>query len=118
MLRGRADERGAVALVVALLTVVFAGLAALVVDLGFARDEHRAAQNAADAAAIAAATVFADALNPAGVTAADIARARSAATTYASGNGWPAGISTFTVDAAAQTVTVALTPVQAPTFFA
>lgn len=54
MSNGRArDERGAVAVVVALLVVCFAILAALVVDLGIARDTRRVSQNASDAAALA-----------------------------------------------------------------
>jgi Flp pilus assembly protein TadG len=116
--QARYDDRGAVALVVAALTVVLTGLAALVVDLGLARDIERTAQNAADAAALGAATSLAAASNPAAVTAADIARARTVADRYAAANGWPAGIATFTVDPSAATVTVALVPTQSPQMFA
>jgi hypothetical protein len=52
--RGR-DESGAVAVLVAGLSLVLFGIAALVVDLGLARDTRREAQNAADSAALAAA---------------------------------------------------------------
>ena len=41
------------------MLVVFLGLAAIVVDLGFARDQDRIAQNAADAGALAAAQYMA-----------------------------------------------------------
>lgn len=51
----RRDESGAVAVLVAGLSLVLFGIAALVVDLGLARDTRRLAQNAADSAALAAA---------------------------------------------------------------
>ena len=50
----RSREDGAVAVLVAGLTLVLFGIAALVVDLGLARDTRRQAQNAADSAALAA----------------------------------------------------------------
>src|SRR5690242_3738920 len=53
------DDSGAVAIMVALLTTVFVGLAALVVDHGLSADTQRRAQNAADASALAAAVVLA-----------------------------------------------------------
>jgi Flp pilus assembly protein TadG len=118
MLRTRSEDRGAVALMVALLTTVLAGLAALVIDLGMARDESRTAQNAADAAALAAAQRLANAIDPEAVTAADITAARAVADGYVRANGWPSGIGTFQLDSAARTVTVALTPVQSPRIFA
>ena len=55
--RGR-DESGAVAVLVAALSLVLFGIAALVVDLGLARDTRRQAQNAADSAALAAANAL------------------------------------------------------------
>jgi hypothetical protein len=54
-LRARPDEHGAVAVVVAAFCVVMFGLAALVVDLGYARDVRRQFQGTADSAALAAA---------------------------------------------------------------
>ena len=54
----RRDESGAVAVLVAGLSLVMFGLAALVVDLGLARDTRRQAQNAADSAALAAANAL------------------------------------------------------------
>ena len=48
------SEGGAIAIIVAISLVMFMGLAALVVDLGHARDVRRQAQNAADASALAA----------------------------------------------------------------
>ncbi|MFN8025855.1 MAG: pilus assembly protein TadG-related protein [Acidimicrobiia bacterium] len=54
-LAGRAEEeRGAVAVMVAIMLTVMLGICALVVDLGNARQQRRAAQNSADAAALAA----------------------------------------------------------------
>jgi Flp pilus assembly protein TadG len=52
------DDSGVVAIVVALLTTVFIGLAALVVDHGLAADTELRAKNAADASALAAAVVL------------------------------------------------------------
>jgi len=49
-----ADERGAVAVMLAVMLTVMLGITALVVDLGNARQQRRAAQNSADAAALAA----------------------------------------------------------------
>jgi Flp pilus assembly protein TadG len=48
------EERGAVAVMVAIMMTVMLGICALVVDLGNARQQRRAAQNSADAAALAA----------------------------------------------------------------
>jgi Flp pilus assembly protein TadG len=113
--RSGADvDRGAVALLVALLMVVFAGLAAIVVDLGFARDRVRAAQNAADAAALAVANCFASATsgcnNGGGAT--------QVAQQYIAANGWTFDASTVAIDPAAQTATIALPAQQTPTLFA
>ena len=57
---GRRDrsEDGAVAVVVAILATALFIVAAMVVDLGFARDVKRQSQNAADAAALAAGNVL------------------------------------------------------------
>lgn len=54
----RRDEGGAVAVIVAIMAVVLFGMAALVVDLGNARSERRAAQAAADASALAGGNVL------------------------------------------------------------
>jgi Flp pilus assembly protein TadG len=112
------DERGAVAIVVAAATVALFGLLAIVVDLGMARDGHQLAQNAADAAALGAASSLARAVNPAAVTSQEVAQARAVADAYTQANGWEAGIATFTVDPAATTVRIALTPAQSPAIFA
>ena len=53
--RKRAAERGAIAPLVAILAVPMIAISSLAVDVGFARLESRKAQNATDAAAIAAA---------------------------------------------------------------
>jgi len=118
MPRRHADERGSIAVMVAASMVLFLGLAALVVDLGLARDRHRTAQNAADAAALAAAGALAAAAAPGSVTATDVARARAVADGYVVANGWPTGIATFGVDPAGRTVTIDLVPEQTPTAFA
>lgn len=55
--RGR-DERGAVAVLAALLSAGLFLTAALVIDLGLARDTRRDSQNASDASALAAANVL------------------------------------------------------------
>ncbi|MEX0426434.1 pilus assembly protein TadG-related protein [Nocardioides sp. DS6] len=68
------------ALIVAMLAVVLFVLCAFVVDLGNARDQRRQAQNAADAAALAAANV----LYASGTS--DIAAATAAAKAYAASN--------------------------------
>jgi Flp pilus assembly protein TadG len=49
------DERGVIAVLLALMLVLMLGIVALVVDLGNARQERRAAQAGADAAVLAAA---------------------------------------------------------------
>ncbi|MGY2875446.1 hypothetical protein ACVW00_002636 [Marmoricola sp. URHA0025 HA25] len=54
----RSREDGAVAVLVALCAVALFVIAALVVDLGLARDTRRQSQNAADAAALAAVNVL------------------------------------------------------------
>jgi hypothetical protein len=53
--RSRHDERGAVLIMTALMLVVLLGISALVVDLGYAYEMRRQAQNSADAAALGAA---------------------------------------------------------------
>lgn len=70
--RHRNDESGAIAVVVAISTVLLFVIAALVVDLGLARDTRRQSQNAADASALAAAnalypdSMICSTLNPSG----------------------------------------------------
>ena len=78
-LRSR-DEGGAIAVVVAVSSVLLFVLAALVVDLGLARDTRRQSQNAADASALAAA----NRLYSSGTL--DLAAAADAAKSYASTN--------------------------------
>lgn len=79
--QARPGERGAVAILVSVFAIVVFVFAALIVDLGFARSTRRDAQNAADAAALAAANV----IYSAGATP-DFSAAVSAAKTYASSN--------------------------------
>lgn len=77
------DERGVVAVLSAvLLALVIFGIAALTIDLGYARAERRAAQNAADAAALAGGNVLflADPTTP------DFTSATNAAKAYATEN--------------------------------
>jgi hypothetical protein len=52
------DERGAIAIIVAISATALFVIAALVIDLGLARDTRRQSQNAADASALAAANVL------------------------------------------------------------
>jgi len=52
------DEVGAIAVIVAACATVLFVIAALVIDLGLARDTRRQSQNAADASALAAANVL------------------------------------------------------------
>lgn len=54
----RRDERGAVAVLTAMVAVSLLLICALVVDLGLARDTKRDSQNAADASALAAANAL------------------------------------------------------------
>src|SRR4051794_7098566 len=96
------DDRGAVALVVAAMLVVFLGLAAIVVDLGFARDQDRIAQNAADAGALAAAQYMASSPT------ADPNQAAVIARQYIEANGWTTDASTVRLDTAAGTVDIVL----------
>ena len=56
--RAARDEDGLVAVIAALMAVVLLVMAALVVDLGLARDTRRQSQNAADASSLAAANVL------------------------------------------------------------
>ncbi len=56
--RGRRDAGAAAIITVILMSVVLIGLASIVVELGLARDTRRQAQNAADAAALAAGNVL------------------------------------------------------------
>ncbi|HUR04313.1 MAG TPA: pilus assembly protein TadG-related protein [Nonomuraea sp.] len=55
MTPARADERGAIIVLAAVLIIVLVGMAALVIDVGAVLDEKRQLQNGADAAALAVA---------------------------------------------------------------
>jgi Flp pilus assembly protein TadG len=57
-MRLQRDDRGAVAILVAIVAVTLFITAALVIDLGLARDTRRQSQNASDASALAAANVL------------------------------------------------------------
>ncbi len=77
----RRNERGAVAIVTAMVAMVLFIVAALVVDLGLARDARRQSQNAADSASLAAANVlYGNTVKP------DFAAAVAAAKAYAAQN--------------------------------
>ena len=76
------NERGAVALFVAILAVVLFGFAAVVVDLGSARVERRQAQSSADASALAGG----NALYAVGSLVPDYAAAEAAVKAYATKN--------------------------------
>lgn len=86
VMRSMSRDDGAVAVFTALLAVVLFGMAALVVDLGLARDNRRQAQNTADAAALAAANAL-YATTPINLNApGDISAAVDAAKVYAAKN--------------------------------
>jgi Flp pilus assembly protein TadG len=88
----RRDDRGAVAVLTAILLTMLLGFAALVIDIGLARDQGRQAQAAVDSAALAAAIVM-KANN--GAESAQAA-ARNAATSYLLANyDSPAGPAEF-----------------------
>ena len=78
----RRGERGAVAILTAILALAMFGMAALVVDLGYGRVQQRATQNAADASALAGGNVLfkANPLSP------DYATAQAAVKAYAAKN--------------------------------
>lgn len=78
----RRDARGATAVLVTVMSMVIFGLAAIVVDLGLARDTRRSAQNAADASALAAANE----LYKLNINVPNIAQAVTAAKSYAQKN--------------------------------
>jgi len=83
LMRRRQSEEGVVAILVALITCfVLFGIAALVVDLGVARDTKQASQIATDASALAAAT----ALYPDNIGVPNFVAAVAAAKTYAQKN--------------------------------
>ncbi len=86
----RTDERGAVAILAAAVVLVLFLIAALVVDLGLARDTTRQSQNAADASALAAANVLYPASGncqaPVGAKSPCFADAIAAARSYAAVN--------------------------------
>ncbi|MDQ1642415.1 MAG: hypothetical protein QOJ90_1766 [Actinomycetota bacterium] len=87
-LRGRAsaarDDSGLIAVIVALFAIVMFGLAALVVDLGVARDTKRQAQTTVDAAVLAGAGEL---YSEAGSLQVD--KAIAAVKEYAAANGTP-----------------------------
>jgi len=99
-----------VAIVVAAFMIVVMGLAAIVIDLGFARDRVRVAQNAADATALAVAICYSA---PAGCP-----DPQGTAQGYATANGWSYDPSAVSIDTTAQTVTVSLPTQTNPGFFA
>lgn len=80
------DDGGAIAIMVSLMSVMLFVMAALVVDLGIARDNRRQAQNTADAAALAAANVLYGTVAPNLNRPANIPAAVAAAKDYAARN--------------------------------
>lgn len=113
----RRDDGGAVAVLVAvMLAAVLVPLAAIVVDLGFARDLRSQAQTAADAAALAVAVDMKDGSR-------DPGKAATVAQAYIEQN-FPAVMPALAgcgdcvvVDPGARTVTVSLPPVSSPGLF-
>ena len=84
------DEQGAVAVMVSVVAVVLFVVAAMVVDLGLARDTNRRAQNSADASALAAANSLYPTSNacttPAGAQPPCVEDAAAQARSYAAAN--------------------------------
>ncbi len=83
--RKQKDERGAVAMLVAVMTVVLMVISAFVIDLGMAYVSKRQLQTSSDAAALAAARVYADEPGNCATLAADgalLAEAQAAADDY------------------------------------
>lgn len=111
-------DEGAVALLVAALSVFLLGLTAIVVDLGFARDRTQQAQNAADAGALAAAQYLATRPDPQAPTQAEQDTARATAESYVAANGWPSAGTTVKFDLTRHVVTVQVPNQSSPTFFA
>jgi hypothetical protein len=105
-----------VAILVAVFMVLLMGLAAIVVDLGFARDRARVAQNASDAAALAAAQYLSTRPNPFTPTPAEFQAASTRALEFISANGWSAG-GAVSFDQTGYVVTVALNPEAPRSFF-
>ena len=103
-------------MLVAVFMVLLMGLAAIVVDLGFARDRARVAQNASDAAALAAAQYLSTRPNPLAPTPAEFQTASTRALEFVSANGWTAG-GAVSFDQAGFVVTVALNPEAPRSFF-
>lgn len=81
--RIRSDERGAAAVVAALIVVGMFGMFAIVFDLGYLVHVHRALQVSTDAAALAAAQALHDGSTP--------AEAVTTATAYGANGGSPTG---------------------------
>ncbi len=90
---GIRDDDGVVAIIVAVLVVVLAGMAAFATDFGLAYARKRQLQTASDGAALAAAKQLADAATPglscATVLSTAVASARSVASSYATLNAPP-----------------------------
>lgn len=114
----RTRDEGAVAIIVAVVCTVIFSLAAIVIDLGLARDQRRQAQNTADSAALAAAQHLSSVGNPSQVTDADLNEAFAIADRFVAANGWPEGIAAYEFDAATSKVRIGLRPRDTPTLFA
>lgn len=82
-MRRLSDDRGTMAIIVAVLFTSLCGMAALAIDIGALLVEHRALQNGADASAIAIARDCMDSvMQPPGPTPCTQAAADATATTY------------------------------------
>lgn len=112
------DDAGAVAVLVAAFSVVILGLAAIVVDLGFARDRVAQAQTAADAAALAAAQYLSTRPDAQSPSADEQEAARQLAMTYVEANGWQKEGTQVDLDLKRFVVRVTLPEEASPSFFA
>jgi len=118
VLMRKVRDEGAVAVIVAVVCTVIFSLAAIVIDLGLARDQRRQAQNTADSAALAAAQYLSTSANPSQPSEAEIAQASTIANRFVAANDWPEGVSRFEFEADTSTVTVGLASRDTPTLFA
>jgi hypothetical protein len=118
VLMRRTRDEGAVAVIVAVVCTVIFSLAAIVIDLGLARDQRRQAQNTADSAALAAAQYLSQLDDPSQVTDAELNQAFAIADRFVAANDWPEGISLYEFKADTSTVRIGLRPRDTPTLFA
>jgi Flp pilus assembly protein TadG len=107
-----AQERGTVAIMTALVMMLFVGMLAIVVDVGYAYGRRRMAQNVADSGSVAAAGVIGLSLVAGGRTDGDVATAIADIARHSSG-GFSGGYTAVYVDGAWNALSPAITVGQA-----